>query len=184
MSPAAVLRGRAPAGFFRSPAVYHEVQHFQAWVYGVAYLPGIVLAAGAGLQLFRGIPFGSRPMSDAGLLALSAAVLGFPLLLQGLLLRMETVVDQACLTVRFGTFGWVHRTAPLESIRSVTTVEFRPIRDFGGWGIRYAKGTWCYTTRGRRGVMVSTAEGKNFIVGSQTPELLESALRSVMKQQR
>ena len=176
----AVLRGGAQADVFRSAAVYHEIQHFPAWVYVISVSPGLFLLVGASRQLVSGLPFGALPMSDAGLAVLTLALLSLPLFLYGLILRMETIVDPGVLTVSFGTFGWIHRNVRLDEVGGVSVVAFRPIRDFGGWGIRYGKGMWCYNTRGSAGVLVTTVQGKSFIVGSQTPKLLESALRGLL----
>ena len=53
----------------------------------------------------------------------------------------------------------------------VEEVKYRPIRDYGGWGIRYgifdklhAK---AYTVSGNMGVMLSMNGGSKFLIGSQ-----------------
>lgn len=67
----------------------------------------------------------------------------------------------------------------LSEIEKAEPVIYRPIVDFGGWGIRYGKkGMWAYNVYGNKGVIVSLKSGKKFLLGTQKPEELA---RSIMK---
>jgi hypothetical protein len=64
----------------------------------------------------------------------------------------------------------------LEEIVSAELVTFRPIRDFGGWGIRHGGGGWAYTVRGNRGVRLTLQYGSPLLIGSQNAEDLYQAI--------
>lgn len=63
-------------------------------------------------------------------------------------------------------------------VQSVRVETFNPLADFGGWGIRYARGTWGYIFRGHRGVRVETRKGKRYLISSDEPEKLAAALQT------
>ena len=63
-------------------------------------------------------------------------------------------------------------------VQSVRVENFNPLADFGGWGIRYARGTWGYIFRGHRGVRVETRKGKRYLISSDEPEKLAAALQT------
>jgi hypothetical protein len=66
----------------------------------------------------------------------------------------------------------------LSEIEKAEAVSFRPILDFGGWGIRYGKGMWAYNVYGNKGVVVYLKSGKKFLLGTQKAEELA---RSIMQ---
>jgi hypothetical protein len=53
---------------------------------------------------------------------------------------------------------------------------YRPIRDYGGWGIRYGRGGKAYNVSGNRGVMLELSDGQKLLIGSQRPEELANAI--------
>ena len=66
---------------------------------------------------------------------------------------------------------------PIESIRSVEVVTYRPIADYGFWGIRSGRdGERALIARGNRGVRLELTDGSKLLIGSQKPELLAAAL--------
>lgn len=75
-----------------------------------------------------------------------------------LLARLEIHVDRDWITLRFGLLGLVRTHIPRRLIEHIEPLSYRPIRQFGGWGIRwgYLKGTWttAYSMRGSTGVLL------------------------------
>ena len=87
---------------------------------------------------------------------------------------------------RVHPFHFSFRSFPFETIQSYEVITYNPIRDYGGWGIRYGlKGT-AYNVKGNRGVLLEFAEGskvKKLMIGSQVPERLFEAVRRAIKSQ-
>ena len=137
-------------------------------------------------QLAFGEPFGTRPTSDEGLVfgvVVSTAVcLGVLVLIW--ICRLETEVRRDGLFVRFFPFHQQERKIKLEGLSSFGAVEYRPIWEYGGWGMRWRPGGRAYNVRGRRGVKMEFENGKHLLIGSQRAEELEGAIRKMMETEK
>lgn len=82
-------------------------------------------------------------------------------------------------------FGWVptyRRVVPIASIKKIEVVTFRPIADYGFWGIRSGRdGERVLIARGNRGVRIELADGAKLLIGSQRPEALATALERALR---
>lgn len=170
----------------RNPVLFREVQKMdQMWIRIVVWVPVVFSWYGAYQQLFLRNPFGNNPAPDWMMLVL-LLVLGvlFPLIFDSL--KMITEVRKDGLYVRFHPFHLSFRSFPFKTVQSYNVMNYRPIRDYGGWGIRYGlKGT-AYNVKGNRGVLLEFAEGskvKKLMIGSQIPEKLSEAVRKAIKTQ-
>ena len=86
---------------------------------------------------------------------------------------LETVVDEKGIRFRFFPFiKW--RQFTWDEIATVEVKKYMPIKEFGGWGIRYNFNYWCYTVKGRNGLLIKLTDGKQFLVGTQKPEKVNS----------
>jgi hypothetical protein len=102
--------------------------------------------------------------------------------------KMLIAVDDNELTITFGYIKVIGKRIPLSDIKSAEVVTYRPIRNFGGWGIRCGRfrgqKTACLSLKGNRGVLFILAKSQRFcmvkidklIVGSQEPERLLEAI--------
>jgi hypothetical protein len=107
-----------------------------------------------------------------------ALMLAVVLLMGALLsLRMTTTVTPDSLSVHY---GFLYRMrVPLSEIALAEAVEYAPVRDYGGWGIRGSRRRRALNARGNQGVLVTRADGTTLLVGSQRPrELLEALARA------
>ena len=117
------------------------------------------------------------------------AVVGVPLILLPLMFgRLRIRMDAEMLTTEFGYLGWPMQRVPITNIVRTRVVSYRPILQFGGWGIRAGRldgeQTSVYTVRGTTGVLVELAEEqrisgfrtKRFLIGSLEPERLSAAI--------
>lgn len=157
---------------------FFEVQRIrQWWIWGVVGLIVVLAWWSFVQQIVLGRPFGTNPAPDWLVWGITAVCgIGAPLLFA--VMRLETTVDATGLRLRFVPFRDRRVEAP--RIRSQEVVAYRPIRQWGGWGIRYGFGRgWAYTASGNRGVQLELADGKRLLVGSQRPEALAAALQAL-----
>jgi hypothetical protein len=91
-----------------------------------------------------------------------------PLLVVGFFIE----VNDQYLTIRMGTFRLQILRLELKNIQSVETVSFRPIRDFGGWGIRMGNNGLAYFMSGTEGVQITITNKQKYIIGSDIPDRL------------
>jgi len=97
------------------------------------------------------------------------------LLLFGVLtLRMQTTVTPEAVTVRYGFLGSIR--VPLREIARAEAVVYRPVRDYGGWGLRGAGTRRAVNARGNRGIRITRRDGSTLLVGSQEPRRMLAAL--------
>ncbi len=154
--------------------IFREVQHFRLW--WVVVLLGLVTALqwwAFVTQILLGRPFGSNPGPD-WLIWVFWIVFGILFPIAFAALRIDTRVEPGLLRVRLAPFS--HLRIPLSTIRHAEVVTYRPIRDFGGWGLRWSAKGRALNAYGSRGVQLVLDNGTRIMVGSQHPEELVSAL--------
>ena len=128
---------------------------------------------------------GTNPMSLAwfeesqGLPAWTYLLMGVVLLilLSTVTLRQITSVAEDGVTVRF---GFLYKTrVPFTEIARAEAVTYRPVHDYGGWGIRGMGRRRALNMRGNEGVLLTRVDGSTLLIGSQKPrELLAALARS------
>ena len=145
----------------------HPIVVIGAIVAGVCGLAALIPVQGADPPVSPG-----RGIPGMIALAISAFLLN--------ILPMTTWVDEDEIRVQFGSLLPIYiKRIPIAGIGSVRAVEYQPIRQAGGWGIRFGrfegKPARFLNARGRRGVLL---EGENlrFIVGSAYPEKFAEAV--------
>lgn len=111
-------------------------------------------------------------------------VAAFTLLLPGWVVwvRLETSVDAEALHIRYrGLF--VRRRIAYTDTEHFEAVTYRPIADYGGWGIRWrGKGKIAYSVSGKEGVRLQLSDGKEVLVGSQRADELVAAMKAWARQ--
>ncbi|WP_340267620.1 hypothetical protein [Sphingobium mellinum] len=91
-------------------------------------------------------------------------------------LRLKTSLDDVEITVRI----WPFPAAQLKytDIRKVEEIEYSPMADFGGWGIRYGLGGKIYSMRGSQALKLSLSSGKIVYLGTQEPRKLSAEIKA------
>ncbi|EHQ34521.1 hypothetical protein [Methanoplanus limicola] len=163
--------------YLKPDGEYYEVQRFNRIL--IALIIGILLLVSwysFYLQIIAGIPFGNNPAPDF-VVILIAAVFGilFPAFFA--VLRLEISVDDRSLRFRFYPVHVNYRETALSEISAAEEVKYRPIMEYGGWGIRFRRNIRAYTIRGNEGVMLTFADGRKILLGSQKADKLLKAIR-------
>jgi hypothetical protein len=154
-------------------ALFAEEQSFrQAWVWALMLgvllmLVGIFAAVILGAPNKGGTLEGLVGIGVGIVLVVGAAVLMY-------VMRLSVRVDATGLHVRF--FPLVRKDIPLEEIARWEARTYRPILEYGGWGIRCSWKGMAYNVSGNRGVQLEFTNGKRLLIGSQHPEELATAI--------
>jgi hypothetical protein len=91
-----------------------------------------------------------------------------------LTLRMQTTVTGDTVTVRYGLLGTTR--VPVREIAKAEALMYRPIREYGGWGLRGFGSRRAINARGNLGVRLTRRDGSTLLIGSQEPRRLLAAL--------
>jgi hypothetical protein len=160
---------------------FHEEQQFrQSWVWLLLLVTTVcvigMFAHGIYTQLYLGQAWGDRPMSNTALV-ISAAFsflicAGLTLLFYKL--KLITEVGPDGVHIRF--FPLTRRKIAFHSITSCKARTYRPIREYGGWGIRFSRKGRAYNVSGNKGVQLEFRQGKPLLIGSQRAEELAETI--------
>lgn len=160
---------------------FHEVQRIhQVWVWIL-----IVFIAALGwyfflAQIVYGEAPGTNPAPDWVVLVIWG-IFGILFPIWFVMMKLETLVTDEGLAFRFYPLQLHWRTISFSEIETAEAVTYHPIREFGGWGIRFGwRGGMAYNIRGDHGVRITKNNGKKILIGSGRAEELGQALHSGM----
>lgn len=164
--------------------MYRERTWAPVWVWAV--LAGACLC-GVGASLFAAFQL-SAPGEIAGgdtLAPLRSALIGGGVLLlfvamTSIFMCLDVEVRSSHLLVSFGPVRLVRRRIRYADIESVRAVTYSPLREFGGWGIRWRGGRTAWTIRGNQAVAITLRSGKEVYVGSRFPQRLAGRIEVAM----
>lgn len=154
-----------------------ETQRFtQWWMWMFALLPLGIGLYGCYVQLYMGVPFGDKPMSNHGLLifTLIGGCFGGFLGMH----KLTTTVSSTTLQVQF--FPYTRREVLWDDIDEWSVIPY----DFvGGWGVRlWTKYGTVYNVKSGMGLYVKLKNKKHFLVSTQQPEALQKVMEQGLKQ--
>ena len=89
----------------------------------------------------------------------------------------RTIITRQDLIVRWGLAGVKVLKQKTAEVSSVELHEFSPLKDFGGYGIRFNREMKAYYLRGHLGVKITMQNGKKYLIGSDQPERLLAVLK-------
>lgn len=152
--------------------LFREEQRFrQPWLWSLIAL-ATAGAATVAIALLRA-------GTSSGLVVLAVALL-LPALLA--LLTLSTEVRPDGLHVRFWPLVR-HRHLRPDEIVEATARTYRPIAEYGGWGLRFGRLGTAYNASGNRGVQLSLADGRRLLIGSQRADELAAAIEEARRRQ-
>ena len=156
--------------------LYSEKQRFrQLWLWLLVFIGPVLFAWFILQQIILNSPAGNNPANDL-ILLISGGIFGIGLPFFIYLCGLDTEVRSNGVYVRFRPF---HRKSIFYSFKDIKTVEsvtYSPIKDYGGWGIRYGKLGKAYNVSGNKGVHLKFRSGQNLLIGSQQNQLLYDSI--------
>lgn len=138
-----------------SKKIFEEKQRFNQWW---LWLTLVGLVAIFFYQRFP-IELNQEFFISFGVLAL---VVGFLLSIQ-----LFTRVDEHGIHVKMFPFHLKTVSYPWTDLYSAEVVEYSPIAEYGGWGLRISRKGKAFNVKGNKGIKIQTADGKNRMIGTQ-----------------
>lgn len=169
--------------------LYHERQSFrQLWLWILLLFVAVttigIFGFGIYRQLIEGRSFGNNPMSDTGLIVTAALMILLNAALFGIFVfgNLTTDIDRRGISYRFFPFQRKFRHIDLRDIEQWEIVKYSPIKEYGGWGIRYGRMDTAYNVSGNMGLRLILRNRKRFLFGTRRPEALREFMENLMQQ--
>ena len=157
--------------------LYREQQRFkQFWLWTIILGAAAIFWAGFVYQVLMGGQFGNRPVSDVQLAVLFALMgIGMPLFFYNI--KLTTEIRPGLIEVRLWPFHVRAVVIHLHLVRDYEKVIYNPIKDYGGWGIRWGFKGKAYNMSGNEGVKLHFYNRESLLIGSQDATGLFEAIK-------
>lgn len=159
--------------------IYEERQRFNIpWLKYLILLPALFVWYIFYEQIILNKPWGKNPAPDAVVVMLVVLI--------GILTPLLFYKTELILQVR--TDGFYYRFFPFHrrfhyllwtDIARYERITFSAVKDFGGYGIRYAKGEKIFVFQGKEGIRFYLRNGKRVVFSAARVDSLSGAISSV-----
>lgn len=165
----------------------------QIWFMYIAFL---IFLAGSGWvfyqELILSVPRGSRPTSDAQLqLTLVISLIVFSILIFFMhCIKLVTKIDEKSISIRFTPLQRKPKVITKEQISRYKIRKYKPIIEYGGWGLRatndipisYRRRRFgiAYNVSGNIGLQLYLTNTRKILIGTQNPTGIEHAMKKLM----
>jgi hypothetical protein len=169
-----------------STSLFHEEQSILSnWRirirFPVLVLVLLVLIYGNYQQLVLNKAFIKNSTSDTKLLVIDvfagAIFAGFSW--QLLVANLITDVSKEGITVKYIPFHRTSRFYAWDTIQSVIVRQYRPLREYGGWGLQGTEKNRALSACGDMGLQLVFKNGNKLLIGTQKPDELLAILTSL-----
>ena len=146
-------------------ANFHEIQKFrQKWLWTLILSP---------FTISLGLFYTQNNLQSIPVIL--AAFLGTAIFLYSV--KLSVRVEEDGIHIRLFPLHLSDRVIGFDEIESFNAEDYRPIREFGGWGLRWRPGKIAYSTSGSKGVRIERNGQKDVMIGSRKPEELAESIR-------
>lgn len=96
---------------------------------------------------------------------------------------LETEYNSSGITYRFFPFHLKKRTILWSEVNSAYVREYKPVLEYGGWGIRgvFGKNGRAYNVSGNIGLQLELKNGEKILLGTRKKEELEKVIEQLFK---
>ncbi len=161
---------------------YEEQKPRQWWIQVIIICYSLFLTYLTAQQVFFDIPFFNLGMSDWLLILLW---LFFAIFIPVLYYRSKLIVkvknnDEKGIYIKYYPFHFDFIKIDPDEIEEFEIIEYDPLKDYGGWGVRYGQKGNAFNAYGNKGVNLKLKYSRDLLIGSQTPEKLNEAIKNLI----
>lgn len=152
--------------------LFEETQGFDQPLFTISvWLGPIILGLVIFYELIKGtFDLGSSDGLSLFLVFIAVILLSFAL--QSLKLRTKVFHDR--IVLRFSILA--KKEIRIKDITLAESVVYNPIKDYGGWGLRWGNKGKAYNVKGNKGIKFLINQKEKFLLGTQHPEKLAEVL--------
>lgn len=157
---------------------FEETQRFsQIWLWIVIIGMSIVIILQVPLDIIR--QSGSEPMSATNIIILIISllfVIGINVLF--FVARLKTKINDDGIEITFIPFFTKPKSFPWDEIKEAYVRKYKPLWEYGGWGVRIRWNSRAYNTSGNMGLQLIMQNGKKILIGTHKPHELDAFLKN------
>jgi hypothetical protein len=163
----------------KGAVLFRETQSFRLGYARIALaMPPAALAIVSCRQIFWNRPWGNPPVSNSDLLFLTILILLVYIRL--ITVRLVTELRPEQLSVAMKGL-WRRTRVAVADIRAAAAVEYDPVVEYRGYGVRMGPRGQAYIASGSQAVQLELGDGRKLLVGSQQAKELA---RKIVEAQR
>jgi hypothetical protein len=95
--------------------------------------------------------------------------------------KLHTKINSSGIQYKFFPFHLKWQSISWTEIEKSEIRSYKPIREYGGWGLRYGKQGKAYTIKGKTGLQLYLKTGRNILIGTNESEALAQVLLHLKK---
>lgn len=92
------------------------------------------------------------------------------------ILRLETKINAQGIHYRF--FPLPEKQIPWQDIKECYVRQYSPLKEFGGWGIRFGFNGKAYNVKGNKGIQLVLKSSKKILIGTQNETEVKNVINS------
>ena len=160
------------------------------WILLVVALSSMLIPTIVSLyvQMVLGKPYGDNPSSNETLLIMFFVVTIISVAVMVLFqrVRLITEIRSDGIFVRYPPFFFKAKVYTRNIIAEFEVRQYKPIKEFGGWGIKYGMGKHgkAYNVKGNQGLQLVFKNGRKLLIGTQRNDAILRAMNKMMKEEK
>lgn len=168
--------------------IFEEKQKLtQPWLWILLILCGILVYGIFGVGLYKQFvldqSLGHHPMNKIVFLGFCIFVLTvitsiFALFIFG---NLKTIINENEICLKFFPFHLSYKKFLWSAVERCEIITYKPVSEYGGWGIRYGIHGIAYNVKGKTGLQLYFKNGKRILIGTQKSMELSNFLKNNIK---
>ena len=147
----------------------------QWWLWCILIVNSVIPTFGVYEQIYIGEQFGTKPMSDLGLIIY--LLISFLILILFLIINLKTKVNSEGIQMNF--YPFVSKKVNWNEIKNIEIISYGFV---GGYGIRlWTKYGTVYNIKGKKGIYIQLKNGVKFLIGTQKEKEMRKVLNYYSK---
>ncbi len=153
---------------------FKEVQKFKQW--WLWLFLGVVTAAVLTGSLYTVLHDGNT----LGYIGIAFTIVPVIIMFLFRSMRLETMIDDTGVYYKYAPIHRGMQKVELKNIREAGIRKYKPISEFGGWGLRTGKnGSEAFNVSGNTGLELTFKNGKKLVLGTRKPAEMRAVLERI-----
>lgn len=146
-------------------------------IWGIVIFLNLIVVYGVIKQMVYKTPFGDNPAPN--FILLLGLLTTLALLIMLLIIYLKVTANKNKIAIKF--YPFFKREIGFNEIKNIEIIKYKPLKDYGGWGIRYGSKGKAYTIGGNLGLSITLLNDKNILIGIKNKNVYKSLIKNYDK---